>query len=293
MPKSIYQKEVIYLPPLEEDSAPLEVALGCSWGQCTFCDFAKDDFILLPRERIQNNILGLARLFPQAETVFLLGGNAFVLAADKLVSIFESVKEAMPRVQRFAMYARSDDVLAKTASQLADLQGRGLAALHVGVESGSDSLLAECRKGLSSQQMLEAFRMLDAAGIAYHVTLIGGLGGRTYSRLHALETSRFLNKTRPASIWCLKLHLFEGTPLHKTWLKGGFDQMTPVEVLAEVRLILSELTVEDCLFEDSTVLNRYTLRGRLPEQKAALLAAMDRLLLAEAAGEGPDICPDI
>ena len=39
---SIYTHDTIYLPPWEERSAPLEVALGCSWGKCRFCDFAKD-----------------------------------------------------------------------------------------------------------------------------------------------------------------------------------------------------------------------------------------------------------
>ena len=43
---SIYTHDTIYLPPWEEQSAPLEVALGCSWGKCRFCDFAKDTFSL-------------------------------------------------------------------------------------------------------------------------------------------------------------------------------------------------------------------------------------------------------
>lgn len=65
MAQNIYTHDTIYIPPREEDSAPLEVALGCSWSRCTFCDFARDAFRILPREKIQENIGGLALLFPK------------------------------------------------------------------------------------------------------------------------------------------------------------------------------------------------------------------------------------
>ena len=53
---SIYTHDTIYLPPWEEQSAPLEVALGCSWGKCRFCDFAKDTFSLHSDEKIEENL---------------------------------------------------------------------------------------------------------------------------------------------------------------------------------------------------------------------------------------------
>ena len=45
---SIYTHEEIYRPPQEDSSVCLEVALGCSWGKCKFCDFAKDKFQIHP-----------------------------------------------------------------------------------------------------------------------------------------------------------------------------------------------------------------------------------------------------
>ncbi len=278
MAQSIYSHDTIYIPPREEESAPLEVALGCSWGRCTFCDFARDPFRILPRERIMGNIEGLARMFPEKERVFFLGENAFVLNAEKLLDLFAQVREKMPKARSFAMYARADDILAKSAEELSALRHAGLSALHIGVESGSDPILAERGKGLTAQQMLQAFRMLESAGIDYHLTVVLGLGGRDYSRLHAIETARLLNRTRPQSIWCLKLVLFEGTPLHQEWTKGAFHPLEPVEVLAELRLLLENLTVRDCIFEDTTVLDTYTLQGRLPEQKEMILRAIDHLL---------------
>lgn len=275
---SIYTHETIYIPPREEKSAPLEVALGCSWAKCTFCDFAQDRFQLLSDEQILLNVKGLALLFPDNPRVFLLGENAFVLSGERLLRIFKMTKDCMPHVKTFAMYARADDVLAKSESELADLQKNGLATLHIGIESGSDPILLERCKGLRAQQMLEAFRKLDLAGIDYDVTVVLGLGGRQYSRLHALETARLLNRIRPKSIWCLKLTLFEGTPLYRDWQKGNFDLMTPIEVLRELKLLLQNLSVKDCFFEDTTVLDAYTLQGNLPQQKEWILKAIDQLL---------------
>lgn len=42
--------------------------------------------------------------------------------------------------------------------------------------------------------------------------------------------------------------------------------------------MLENLTVKDCMFHDTTVLNTYTIQGRLPEEKASLLDAIDMLL---------------
>ena len=43
-------------------------------------------------------------------------------------------------------------------------------------------------------------------------------------------------------------------------------------------LCMENLTVKNCMFHDTTVLNAYTIQGRLPEEKDALLDAIDFLL---------------
>ena len=56
-----------------------------------------------------------------------------------------------------------------------------------------------------------------------------------------------------------------------------------VEVMtAEERLLLQNLTVTDCLFEDTTVLDQFTIQGMLPAQKEELLQAMAYLLSLQA-----------
>lgn len=275
---SIYTHDTIYIPPHEEKSAPLEVALGCSWHKCRFCDFAKDEFRIHDLKQIERNMQILARFRPEDTRLFLLGENAFVMSCERLCEIIDLKDKYMPNVTEFAMYSRIDDILRKTDEELSLLSHLGLRALHIGVESGCDSILAQMEKGVTSFEMLEAFRRLDKAGIDYYVTIIMGLGGKTFSKLHAIETARLLNKVHPKNIWCLKLKLWEGTPLYKDAQKGHFDMMTPEEILLEERIFLQNLTVTDCLFEDTTVLDKYTLVGMLPEKKQELLDMINFLL---------------
>lgn len=265
--QSIYTHDTIYLPPHEETDAALEVSLGCSWHKCTFCDFAKDTFQLHPIERIEQNLRVLAALRPDDTRLFLLGENAFCMNTEKLLHIIELTSTYMPNIKEYAMYSRIDDILRKTDEELYLLRGKGVEALHIGVESGSDSILEERKKGITSAQTVEALLRLDKAGIAYYLTVIPGLGGQTFSYMNAIETARMLNKVHPRNIWCLKLKLWEDTPLYKEAKAGTFDMMTPEQIIKEERLLIQNLTVTDCLFEDTTVLDKYTIRGMLLNKK--------------------------
>ena len=276
--QSIYTHDTIYLPPHEQATAALEVSLGCSWHKCTFCDFAKDAFRIHPMERIVHDLKILAQLRPDDTRLFFLGENAFCMGAERLLAIIEEVRRSMPKVREYAMYSRIDDILRKSDQELKMLAGEGIQALHIGVESGSDSILEARKKGITSAEVIEALRRLDQVGIDYYVTVIPGLGGRSFSRLHAIETARMLNQVHPRNIWCLKLKLWENTPLYEEARRGGFEEMTPAEILREERLLIENLTVNDCLFEDTTVLDQFTIQGILPKQKGELLRAIDYLL---------------
>jgi len=278
--QSIYTHDTIYLPPHEETTAALEVSLGCSWHKCTFCDFARDEFQIHPLKKIERNLRVLSELRPKDRRIFFLGENAFFMSAGQILDIMELVDVYMPNVKEYAMYSRVDDISRKTDEELAALRARGLRALHIGVESGSDPILEERRKGITSSQTVEELQRLDRAGIDYYVTVVLGLGGRSFSMLHAVETARMLNRVHPRNIWCLKLKLWEDTLLYKEAKKGKFDEMTPAEMLKEERVLLENLTVSDCLFEDTTVLDKFTIRGMLPGQKGELLHAIDYLLTA-------------
>lgn len=275
---SIYSHDTVYCPPQESGCAMLEVCLGCSWSKCKFCDFAKDPFHVHPMEKIEENLKVLAELRPDSERVFFLGENTFCLDAEKLLAIMEMTRAYMPHVTSFAMYARFDDVLRKTPQQLKQLRQMGLEDLHIGFESGSDSILHMMNKGVNSFDMLRASRLLDAAGIGYFFTIILGLGGRAYRNTHALETARLLNQMKPKGIWCLNLKVWPDTPLEQMAKRGEFQPMSLWEMLLEERLMLQNLELQNCFYMDTTALNQFTIEGMLPQAKNSMLEGMTRLL---------------
>ena len=77
--------------------------------------------------------------------------------------------------------------LSSPPEELRQLREMGVCDLHIGIESGSDSILLMMNKGVTSFDMIQAFQKLDKAGIGYYVTIILGLGGKAYRNLHALE----------------------------------------------------------------------------------------------------------
>ena len=182
---ALYQGSTVYRPLGEEDSILAEIAVGCSWRKCAFCDFTRDPFGLIPLETVRKNIQTMGELGVNGTRVFLLGQNAFCRGADELMQIFGYLRHYLPQINEISMYARADDILRKTPEQLQTLRELGLTDLHIGVESGSDTVLAMAEKG--GDGFRSAKRLSDA----------GPGGNRVSGHLHSgLGRQAFVEKPR-------------------------------------------------------------------------------------------------
>ena len=285
----LFSRDEIYLPIWEENSAPLEVQVGCSWHRCRFCDFALDLLKVFSPPEVEAKAQMLAATMPYARRVFLLGENPLSLPFYALHGIFDIVATFMPQVSEIAMYARFDDVMAKTDEELEELAERGLVELHIGLESGSQAVLDLMNKGIDLSEAARACERLHRLGIDFSFTMIAGLGGRPLSEEHALKSAAFLNLVQPRRVWVTGLLLWPNTPLFDMADRGEFEQVTFRERLVEMRTMVAGLELDNCTFVDSTVLGQYTVRGDLPEQKDAILQAMDQLLALPGGDEVPPI----
>lgn len=282
--------EEIYLPIWEEKSIPLEVQLGCGWHKCKFCDFANDPRHVFSLPEVAAKAQMLAPYMKGKPRVFLLGENALTLPMDHLRGIFEIIGAFFPRVFEVASYARFDDIMRKTDDELEELADSGLCEVHIGLESGCQDALDFMNKGIQLDEALEVCQRLHDIGIDFSFTMIAGLGGTTLSERCARESAEFLNAAQPKRIWITGLLLWPETPLHDIAQEGGFEQLTFRQRLRETRDMVADLELNDCMFVDSTVLGDFTVKGHLPEKKGEILAAMDKLLIAE----GPyDVVPPI
>jgi len=282
----LFSSEVIYRPIRERDSIFLELTSGCSWAKCAFCDFARDEYQLFPLYEIEEKAIRLKDMDSGKSRLFLLGQNSFSLSTAYLMEVFAVIRLHLPQIVEISMYARADDILRKKMAELGALRNKGLRELHVGIESGCDKVLSLVNKGVTAGDLTAAFHMLDAAQIGYSVTSILGLGGKTLSVEHALETASLYNQITPASIWCLALKIWPDSVLSRMVENGKFHPCTYREMLVEERLMLSHMDKASGHFMDTTALGKYTLMGKLPESRQDIIDSIDLLLGIEADGGG-------
>ena len=275
----LYSGDTVYPPPLESKSALLEVTTGCSYRKCKFCDFPKDTFSIAPMNEIARKMELLRLVIDGNPRLHLLGCNPFCLHTRQLLSILSMIHDRLESVREVSMYARADDILRKSHDELKILASAGLTDLHIGLESGSNAVLALHEKGETIEDIEEALNALDRSGIRYHLTAIPGLGGKELSREHAIKTAGVISRHYPMSVWCIALKIWPDTPLSRMVEDGEFVPMTFEEILEEEREMVSRIDMKiPMLYVDSTVLNKYTIIGMLPEQKEVMLQQMDYLL---------------
>ena len=278
----LYSTEEVYPPPLEAKSALLEVTIGCSYRKCKFCDFPKDGFSIASMGEIARKIELLRLVINGNPRLHLLGCNPFCLHTRQLLSILEMVHDRLPCVRQVSMYARADDILKKSGDELALLASAGITDLHIGLESGSNAVLALHEKGETAEDIERALYALEQYGIHYHLTAIPGLGGRELSMEHAVKTAALVSRHKPCSIWCIMLKVWPDTPLDRMVKDGEFQPLTPLETLQEEREMVRRIQMAlPCLYVDSTVLQKCSIIAMLPEQKDSMLQQMDLLLAQE------------
>lgn len=217
----------------------------------------------------------------RVERVFLADGNALAMKTDNLERILLRISEVLPECRRVGIYASPRDILRKTDEELAELKRLGLGIVYMGLESGSDEILKNINKGVTSDEMIEAGKKLKSSGIKLSVTVISGLGGKDGWMEHALESARVLNEIDPDYLGLLTLLVEPGTEMEKQVDTGSFELMSPIEVMKETRMLIENLKLSNCVFRSNHASNYFALAGTLPKDRQRLLHDIDKALKME------------
>ena len=269
----------IYRPPGEWKSYLLQATVGCSNNTCTFCGMYRDKkFRVRPMADILEDISMAKSCYGDVRRVFLCDGDAIIMPTDDLIAILDTLYATFPSLEKVTTYAGPRSTLAKTPEELKRLREHGLARAYLGVETGSDDLLRQIKKGVGAQQMLEAGVRLREAGMDLWVMILLGLGGREGSEQHILDTAAMMNEMRPRHLSALTLTLCPGTELYADYRAGKFQPITPVDSLREARLLVEKLEVDPLHFTCDHASNYVPLKGSLPEDREDFLARLDRAL---------------
>ncbi len=196
---------------------PLVVQLtrGCVYNRCTFCNLYKDKvFRIKSLAELERHIAGIKSLLGGSrvnkKTLFLSDANPLMIEQDLLRSMFDLINsefrfkgaagapqpsdEQIDRLEGVysfvdALYGRQ-----KTVDDFRQLRERHLKKIYLGLESGSDRVLAFIKKCNRAADIVALTRKIKEAGLAVGIMIIAGLGGDRYYDEHIKETVKVINR---------------------------------------------------------------------------------------------------
>jgi radical SAM superfamily enzyme YgiQ (UPF0313 family) len=274
----------LWRPPSEARSLILQVTLGCSHNQCSFCHmYVGKRFRVRPWKEVAADIDHAAEVWPDARRVFLADGDPLAVGAPRLEQITQALYEKLPRLERVSTYATPQNLLRKAPEQLARIRESGLSLLYFGVESGDPEILDEVHKGATADEIVEAAQRAHDAGFALSCTVLLGLGGRARSERHARATGRLLSRIDPAYASALSIMVpdeqeYRDYPLRGVEQDSPWIEMTPLELVRELGWLVEELDCSDTTFRSNHASNYLPIGGHLPEDKPTMLRLIQTVL---------------
>ena len=281
----------LFRPPSEAQSLLLQIAVGCSHNECTYCamyDLPEQKFRVKPWETVRADIEEAARFSAEVEPirrVFLCDGDALILPVEHLARILTHLLDRIPTVRRVGIYGDARSILRKNPQELARLRDLGLGIVYHGVESGDDQVLARVNKGSNAEEAAEAADRLRAAKVRHSVMVMLGLGGSENSERHARLTADLLTRMDPPFVGALTTTVVPGTPLAAEQEAGRFILPGPWGMLEELRTLIRDSRFTRCRFHSNHASNYLPLSLNLPADRDLALQRIEKVLAARRPGD--------
>lgn len=270
----IAYNQPLYRPPAEANSIIIQATLGCSFNKCTFCTmYESKEFVERPLEEVFLDIDNMANSYNDANKMFLADGDALAIKTNQLVKILDYAYSKFPKLRRVSVYASAFNLHDKSLDELKLLKEKGLNLIYYGIESGSFEVLKKIQKPISNEKMCDGLAKAYDAGIKTSVTVILGVAGKKYSKLHIEQTAKILNQIKITYLSTLQLMLESHTK--KRFIKnfdGEFELLSTKEMLEEQKYFLELLNpTNKVIFRSNHASNTLALAGTLPKDKNRLI----------------------
>lgn len=205
-------------------------------------------------------------------SVFLQDANSLILKPADLVRVLKHIKNRFPWVERITSYARSHTVARIKSDDLRKIADAGLNRIHIGMETGSDRILKMVKKGVTKEMHVKAGRNAKEAGIELSEYVLTGLGGKKFSREHAIETADALNLINPDFIRFRNLSFPDNAILFEKCEPGLYERATDLVRAKEILLLIENLDGITSQVKSDHMNNLLEeVEGVLPEDKSYML----------------------
>jgi radical SAM superfamily enzyme YgiQ (UPF0313 family) len=247
---SVYKREKFSLRPVEHVIADIDAiyqVVAVILEELQDSDRVTSDRINQLAEQFSGEAQGIFNtavnwLVRGEGSVFLQDANSLIIKPDNLLKVLDHLKGRFPWITRITSYARSHTINRISDEKLLQMAVSGLNRIHIGMETGSDTILENVDKGVTKQQHIDAGQKVKRAGIELSEYVMPGLGGVELSEQHALETADALNHIDPDFIRLRTLSVPPGIPLYKEYESGEFHKCSDLQVVREIRTMLAALT---------------------------------------------------
>lgn len=273
---SLDYEGAIYRPPSEARSIILQVTVGCSHNKCSFCTSFKDkSFRIKDQVTIEMDLKKAARLYPKNRRLFIADGDALIMPMNYWKWLMPAIREHLPWVERIGVYATGRAIRKKTPEDLKWLKDNRLGIIYLGVESGDPGTLAYVKKESTAEQLIEAGQKVKAAGISLSVTVLLGIAPTGQSLVHSRHTGQLLTAMDPDFVGALSVIMCEGTELEALVHTGEHRILSSVEILMELKEMLSHTELSKGLFMANHASNYLPLKVDMPQGKPEAIAMLD------------------
>ncbi len=269
--------EPVFRPPSEAYSLILQVTIGCSWNNCTFCEMYTQPhkrFRFKPMEQLEKELAAIAAEDLPVRRIFLADGDAMTLSCRRLKRVMQAINRYLPGVQRVSSYCLPRNLKNKTVADLAELNTMGLSLFYVGCESGDDLVLERVHKGENYASSLAALQKIKAAGAKSSVMILNGMGGKRYSEQHAVNSGRLMTAAQPEYLSTLVVSFPTGMERYQQGFKGEFEPLDKAGLFQEMYWLLDALELDSTIFRSDHASNYLILKGTLGRDKPRLIATV-------------------
>lgn len=267
----------IIRPQTDIDSVFIEITAGCSHNSCTFCNFYKNTpFWVAPLSQIEEDLKEAKQKWPDAKKVWASGGNPFVLGTEKQIGIWQLIRKYFPEAT-VSTYAIVSDFKRKSVEDIRRIKESGLDEIMIGIESGDDEVLKNVNKGYTAQDILEAGKKMDEAGITYRMIYLGGLAGKGKLVESARRSAGIFNQIHPYYMMLTNVAVLPGTKLYDQMKAGEWKEASEKERIEEIRELVKELKIPITI-NTLTSTSAVNFVAALPEDKVPLLSKLDEII---------------